>query len=347
MDLFTLGTPVMDIFARCTDAKIRKLGLKKGATNYFSSKELDGIRRKLSGNLFHSYPGDNGRNVCEGFAALGGFCGYQGAIGGDGAGAQFAANLEKCGIANFLSEKKGATGKIIALITPDYERTFCVDLGVSGLCAKEEKLAFSRSRMFFTTTIMLCCGKPVSKLTEKYLKAGRKAGKHVSISIESPPMVAANRAKILFAVRKYADSLFMNDDEAFALLGSGAEKKLARLKPKIPIYLKKGKHGSLLFFKGKQHAISALKAKVIDTTGAGDAYAAGVLYGLSRKYTPQSSAKIGCMLATKVVQKVGAGIPHAHTRIRILHEKVHGRAFSAFVKREAVYKYNGKRRKLR
>lgn len=321
MDLFTLGTPVIDIFAKCSDSKIMGLGLKKGATNYFTAKELDTIKRKLSGNLFHSYPGDNGRNVCEGFAALGGFCGYQGAIGGDSAGAGFAANLEKCGIANFLSERKGATGRIIALITPDHERTFCVDLGVSGLCANEEKPAFFRSRMFFTTTIMLCCGKPISKLTEKYLKAGRKAGKHLSISIESPPMVAANRAKILSAVKKYADSLFMNDDEAIALFGKGAEKKLAKLKPKIPIYLKKGKHGSLLLFRGKRHGISALKAKVIDTTGAGDAYAAGVLYGLSRKYTPESSAKIGCLLATKVVQKIGAGIPHAHTRIRIRHKK--------------------------
>jgi len=200
VDLFPLGTPVIDIFARCTDAKIRELGLKKGATNYFSSKEMDAIKRKLSGGLFHSYPGDNGRNVCEGFSALGGFCGYQGAVGNDRAGATFAANLEECGIADFLSGKKGATGRIIALLTPDHERTFCVDLGVSGECRQEEKLAFSSSRMFFTTTIMLCCGKPASKLTEKYLQHGRKAGKHLSIAVESPPMVAANRKKILSTV---------------------------------------------------------------------------------------------------------------------------------------------------
>ena len=317
MDLFTLGTPVIDIFARCTDAKIMGLGLKKGATNYVPSKEMDAVRRKLSGGLFHSYPGDNGRNVCEGFSALGGFCGYQGAIGNDRAGATFAANLEECGIADFLSEKKGATGRIIALLTPDYERTFCVDLGVSGECRREEKLALSSSRMFFTTTIMLCCGKPASKLTEKYLGQGRKAGKHISIAVESPPMVGKNREKILAVAEKYADSLFINEDEAVALFGKGAEKKLAALKPEIPVYLKKGPHGSMLFLHGKAQKIAALPAKVVDTTGAGDAYAAGALYGLSRKYSPLASARIGCMLATKVVQKVGAGIPHAQTRVAV------------------------------
>ncbi len=330
MDLFALGTPVMDSFSKCSDAKIGKAGLGKGATNFFDRAGLAKAVRALAIRPFHAYPGDNARNVCEGFAALGGFCGYQGAIGGDREGALFAANLEKCGIAGFLEERKGATGKIFALITPDRERTFCVDLGVSGDCKAQDRLAFGNSRMFYTTTITLCCGQAVSKLAYSYLekcKAARNAGaahKHVAISVESPPMVEANREAILAAVKKYADSLFLNESEAEALLGRGAEKKLAALKPKIPIYLKKGKHGSVLFLHGKAHRIPAMKARVIDTTGAGDAYAAGVLYGLSRKYTPLGSARIGCILATKVVQKVGAGIPHAHTRISITHKKKQG-----------------------
>ena len=64
-----------------------------------------------------------------------------------------------------------------------------------------------------------------------------------------------------------------------------------------------------------------MKAKVLDTTGAGDAYCAGTLYGLARGYTPLSSAKIGCYLATKVVAKFGAGIPLRHTRLALKHPK--------------------------
>jgi len=321
MDLFAVGTPVLDVFARCSERKLSELGLEKGATSYFSAKEMAKIQRKLAGKIFHLYAGDNARNVCEGFSALGGFCSYQGTVGSDRDGALFEANLEECGIANFLQEKRGATGKIIAIITPDNERTFCADLGVSGDCSATEEDAFSRSKFFFTTSITLACGKPVSALALKYLDKCKKSGKRVAISIENPPMVQKNSKMLLAVVKKYADVLLMNETEADALLGKGAEKLLLKLKPRIPIYLKKGKHGSILYLNKKAQRIPALAAKPIDTTGAGDAYAAGVLYGLTRNYSPYASARIGCMLATKVVEKVGAGIPLAHTRIRIRHRK--------------------------
>ena len=86
------------------------------------AKAVAKIEKALSKKIFYKYAGDNARNVCEGFAALGGFCGFQGTVGDDSAGAYFEANLEECGIGNFLLEKKGGTGKIIALVTPDKER---------------------------------------------------------------------------------------------------------------------------------------------------------------------------------------------------------------------------------
>jgi len=87
----------------------------------------------------------------------------------------------------------------------------------------------------------------------------------------------------------------------------------------MPIFLKRGMHGSLVIEHGRKLSVPALKAKVIDTTGAGDAYAAGVLDGMRRGFSPLSCAKRGCYLATKVIEKVGAGIPLKHTRLRIRH----------------------------
>lgn len=321
MDLFALGTPVMDLFARADTALLAKLGVKKGATNYFSAKKLSAIEHRLGRKISRRYAGDNARNVCEGFAALGGFCGFQGAVGDDSGGAYFEANLQECGVANFLQEREGSTGKIIALVSPGAERTFCADLGVSGKCGEFEGLAFSSSKMFFVASITLCLKEPVAHLAMKYLGACRKAGKKAAISLENPPMVQKNRKFLLSVAKKYADVLFMNGEEAAAFLGEGAERKLLSFKPKIPVYLKKGKRGSVLFLHGKAHTVPARKAKAIDTTGAGDSYAAGALYGLSRKYTPLGSARLGTLLASKVVQKIGAGIPLAHTRVRIRHKK--------------------------
>jgi len=335
MDFFALGTPVIDEFARVDGKGLAKLGLKKGATNYFSAAKLASIERLLSKKITYRYPGDNARNVCEGFAALGGFCGFAGAVGSDKAGAEFEANLLECGIAPFLQEKKGSTGKILALVTPDGQRTFAADLGVSGDCDEFDALALSESRMFYASSITLLV-KPVCSLAIRYLDEAKKRKKNITIAIENPPMVETNSKKLIALVKKYADFVFLNEDEANALFGTRAvekagrkksgkisnsllEKKLALLKPSALIYLKKGEKGSFLFHKGRKWHVPALKANAIDTTGAGDAYAAGTLYGLSRGYSPLGSAKIGCMLATKVVQKIGAGIPMRHTRLKTRH----------------------------
>lgn len=317
MDLFALGTPVVDVFVKADNKLLAKLNARKGASNFFSSKEIAQIEKSLVKKIFYKYVGDNARNVCEGFSALGGFCGFQGRIGEDTAGAYFASNLNECGIANFLEEKKGSTGKIVVLLTPDKQRTFCVNLGVSETCSKPDKIAMKNARMFYTTSITLIGNTPVAKLALVYMENCKKIKRPIAIALESPPMVAKNKKFLLSVIKKYANVLFLNEDEAEALLGKKSEETLRRLKPKIPVYLKKGKHGSLLFYEKQKHVISALKAKILDTTGAGDAYAAGVLYGLSRKYTALSSAKIGCYLATKVAEKFGAGVPFSHIRMKM------------------------------
>jgi sugar/nucleoside kinase (ribokinase family) len=323
MDLFALGTPVIDLFARVDEASVRKLGIEKGATTFFDEGGLARIERSLGKKITYRYPGDNARNVCEGFAALGGFCGFQGAVGDDEEGAYFAAHLQQSGISAFLQEKKGRTGRILCLVTPDAERTFCADLGVSEEADRWEKLAVSESKMFYVASITLCRKGKVASLAMRYLEACKKMGKRIALSLENPPQVEANRKMLLSVAKNYADVLFLNESEAEALLGESFGKKLLSLKPHIPVYLKKGRLGSALFLGGKTHAVPPMDAKVVDTTGAGDAYAAGALYGLSRGYSALGSGRIGCMLATAVVKKRGAGIPLAHTRIRMatLHKK--------------------------
>jgi sugar/nucleoside kinase (ribokinase family) len=320
MDLLAIGTPVIDLFAKVEGREVAALGLQKGATNFFPAKKLAAIERKLGRKITHRYPGDNARNVCEGFAALGGFCGYAGAVGNDGAGAQFAENLSECGIASFLKERRGATGMILALVTPEGQRTFCADLGVSTKYSQADRIAMKNARMLYVASITLCGDHGAARACRNAIEAFAKQGKRIALALENPPMVAKNRKLLLSLAKQHASVLFLNEDEAEALLGRGAEKKLLRLKPRISIYLKKGRHGSLLLLHGRVHKISAMKARVIDTTGAGDAYAAGALYGLARGYTPLSSAKLGCYLATKVVQKFGAGVPLRHTRIPRKHK---------------------------
>ena len=342
MDLFAIGTPVIDLFARVPEKELSALKVAKGATNFFSADGFSKLERKLSKKITYRYPGDNARNVCEGFAALGGFCGFAGTVGDDKAGAAFATNLSECGIGNFLQEKRGATGKILALVTPDKQRTFCADLGVSTNYDETGSIAAENARMLYVSSITLCGDHPASRACRAQMEEFRKAGKKIAIALESPPMVGKNSEMLLALAKKYADVLFLNEDEAVALFGAGngkdAEKKLASLIPQVPVYLKRGGNGSTLFLHNRAHKIGAMKATVLDTTGAGDAYCAGTLYGLARGYTPFSSAKIGCYLATKVVEKLGAGIPLRHTRMVKPAHGPHGNPKAASANRKTRLK---------
>lgn len=224
MDLFAIGTPVIDLFARVSERELAALGVAKGATNFFSAAELAKIERKLSKKISYRYPGDNARNVCEGFAALGGFCGFAGAIGDDKAGALFAANLQECNIGSFLQEKRGATGKILALVTKDGQRTFCADLGVSTGYDDLDGIAAKNARMLYVSSITLCGDHAASRACRAYMEAFRKEGKKIALALESPPMVEKNRANLLFIAKRYAGALFLNEDEACALLDAKAGK---------------------------------------------------------------------------------------------------------------------------
>ena len=211
------------------------------------------------------------------------------------------------------------------MVTPDKQRTFCADLGVSTSYDDPNSMAAKNARMLYVSSITLCADHPASRACRAAMEMFRKDGKRIALALESPPMVGKNRAHLLFLAKRYASALFLNEDEAVALFGANsgeeAEKKLASLMPNVPVYLKRGGRGSTLYLHGRAHKIDAMKAKVLDTTGAGDAYCAGTLYGLARGYTPLSSAKIGCYLATKVVAKMGAGIPLRHARMVLKHQK--------------------------
>jgi fructokinase len=132
----------------------------------------------------------------------------------------------------------------------------------------------------------------------------KKAKANIAISLESPAMLEKNRQKAL-EIAKYADVLFLNDEEMKAI--GVNEKTICNLAPLV--YLKKGKDGSAVFSSGSKLAdIPPYPAKVIDTTGAGDAYAAGVLWALNNTKSEIEAGVIGSKLAAAVISKFGAGL---------------------------------------
>ncbi|MCX8196770.1 MAG: adenosine kinase [Candidatus Micrarchaeota archaeon] len=302
MDVLTVGTPVIDFYARVQAGEIEKLGLSKGATNYLPKRRLEEIIKAIEGKIVLKYPGDNARNLCEWFAVAGGKCGYCGAIGDDPEGEEFKRNLAKNNIEALLERKKGTTGKIVALITPDKERTFCANLGVGTKYSSFEENAIRRARFFFFTSITVTQENATARTALKMCRYARKAGKKIVFALENWKAIEKKRPFFL-DLSKSADIVFMNEAEGNALLGNW--KNAAKLNPSAYVFVKRGAKGSVVFWKHSKIMIGALKAEVVDTTGAGDAYEAGVLYGLANDYSLEASAKLGAAFATKAIEKIG------------------------------------------
>jgi len=305
-DVFGIGTALVDYFCRTTDSFLKKNGLIKGASNFVSREKLDEIHSRLSDSIFARHPGDNARNTCEGVAYLGGKAAYAGRVAGDEDGKFFEDSLHRQNIASFLERGPGRTGKIIALITRDGQRTFAVDLGNGKDYCGLPATGIKNSTFLYLTSITLFSEGSVARSARDAMDIAAASGVRLSISLESPPLVAQNRERI-WKILTRTQVLFANEEELKALTGSSDEKTARALASEVDIFcLKKGDRGSSIFSKGEEFSIPAYPAKVVDTTGAGDFYAAGVLFGLSRGKSLDESGHLGAMLAGKIVEKFGA-----------------------------------------
>jgi sugar/nucleoside kinase (ribokinase family) len=305
-DVFGIGTALVDYFTRSTDGFLDKNDLIKGATNYISREKLDELYAELSDSIFACFPGDNARNVCEGISFLGGKSAYAGRIAEDKEGKIFENSLRNRNINSFLEKRSGNTGKIIVFITPDSQRTFAADLGNSVEYDALPAEGIKNSNFLYLTSITLLKKGRISKRAHDAMKFAKENGACISISLENPPMIKANRNNLSNIISR-SEVLFANEEELKALVGSKDEKSARMLAENIPVVcLKKGKNGSVIFSRGERFVIPAYPAKVVDTTGAGDFYTAGVLFSLSRGQSAEASGHQGARLATKVIEKFGA-----------------------------------------
>ncbi len=305
-DVFGIGTALVDYFTRSTDDFLEKNDLIKGATNFVSREKLDELHAELSDSIFVCFPGDNARNVCEGVSFLGGKSAYASRIAEDKEGEIFENSLRDQNIDSFLEKKPGNTGKIIAFITPDFQRTFAADLGNSVEYDALPTKGIKNSNFLYLTSITLLKKGGISKRARDAMEFAKENGARISISLENPPMVKANRGDLPDIISR-SDVLFVNEEELKALVGSKDEKAARMLAENIPVVcLKKGKNGSVIFSRGERFVIPAHPTKVVDTTGAGDFYAAGVLFSLSRGQSVEEAGHQGAKLAAKVIEKFGA-----------------------------------------
>jgi sugar/nucleoside kinase (ribokinase family) len=200
------------------------------------------------------------------------------------------------------------TGRVMGLVSPDSERTMATYLGAAADLQPEE---LSRE-IFRGYSILYIEGYLVQnqELIDTAIKLARQERLNIAIDLSSFNIVESNLSFLHKLISEKVDIVFANEDEAYAFTGKKPEEAVNELASLCEIAIvKKGKEGSLIKQTDELLHVPSVKANAIDTTGAGDNYAAGFLYGLTKGYSLFKSGQIAALIAGKVVEVMGAKIP--------------------------------------
>jgi len=304
-----LGNALVDILTEVDDENLlKKFSLPKGSMQLvdadFSNKVL-----KETSHLKQTYAsGGSAANTIHGLAGLGVDSSFIGKVGNDQMGDFFNTDLKKSNISPNLIRSKNATGRAIAFITNDAERTFATHLGAAvELAAKDiTETTFSEYDYLHIEGYLV----QNHELLEHALKLAKNLGMQVSLDLASYNVVEDNLNFLKKMVSNYVDVLFANEEEASAFTGNeDPAKALDILAELVDIAIVKvGKEGSMVKKGDSIYPITTDQVKSIDTTGAGDLYASGFLYGLVKNLSIPVCGKIGSLLASQVIQEMGAKI---------------------------------------
>ncbi len=303
--VLALGNALTDILMQVSDEQVQSLGLAKGSMNHISLESARYIQDKFSTVRKSMIAGGSASNTVNALAALGTPTAFIGKIGNDEIGEFFRQNAEHNGVRPILLPSKLMSGNCIALITPDGERTFATYLGAASNL-KPENIS---EEMFEGYDYFHIEGYLVQnhELIEKAVRMAKGAGLIVSLDLASFNVVNENREFLSDLVEKYVDIIFANEDESYAFTHLQPEAAVAALaKVCETAVVKVGKAGSYVQQGDAFFHVPAISTACIDSTGAGDYYAAGFLYGRTRGLSLQACAQIGTMVAGRVCEVLGA-----------------------------------------
>lgn len=305
-----MGNALVDVLVRIDDdSLLEKLHLPKGSMQLIQEDTLSEIRKYTSGMKIHRSTGGSAGNTVCALAALGANPGFIGKVGQDETGAFFGDTLRQRGVNAWLATCDLPSGIASTFISTDGERTFGTYLGAAATLRAED---LSR-KMFAGYNYLYIEGYLLQDhdLMLRAVQLAKEEGLQVCLDMASYNVVEAERDFFDQLIVKYVDIVFANESEALAYTGKTPHEALEEIASKCSIaVVKTGKEGSLVK-KGTEviQLLSCPVDNVLDTTGAGDFYAAGFMYGLTCGYSLEKCVQISTILATAVIQEVGTTLP--------------------------------------
>jgi sugar/nucleoside kinase (ribokinase family) len=310
--LLGISNAIVDVLAHVDADFLQLIGAEPGSMTLIDKDQAGALYEKMGPATEMS--GGSVANTIAGFANLGGTAAYIGKVKADQLGTIFNHDMRSLGVdIRLTAAKEGApTARSHVLITRDGQRTMqtylgaCLELGLADIT---ETTVGSPKALLLEGYVWDIADGPA--LARKAAKIGKEAGSTVALSLSDSFCVERHRDAFMDFVRRYADVIVADEEEVFALLGTETiEDTLVALRKFDNLFAITRSEAGSVIVQGDVNVVQAASRvdDVVDTTGAGDAYSAGFLYGWVNDMSLEDCAKYGTFCATRVIQQVGARI---------------------------------------
>lgn len=310
LDVVAVGNAIVDVLSRCDDETLERLELNKGAMTLIDAERAEYLYAQMGPGIEIS--GGSAANTVAGLASLGGRAGFVGKVHNDQLGEVFGHDIRATGVDYDTPPllEGPPTARCLIFITPDAQRTMNTYLGASVEfdpgdlnedMIRDARVTYLEGYLF---------DKPKAK--EAYRRASQiaeAAGREVALSLSDSFCVERHRDELQALVDHHVDILFANEDEIKSLYQVDSfEDAVHALRGKCKTAaLTRSEKGSVVLHGEESYTVPAYPvAEVVDTTGTGDLYAAGFLYGYTQGESMADCGRIGGIAAAEVISHVGA-----------------------------------------
>lgn len=309
-DVVGIGNAIVDVLSQEDDDFILRHGLNKGTMTLIDAERAESLYAAMGPAVEVS--GGSAANTIAAIASLGGHAAFIGKTKDDQLGAIFRHDVISLGVAfgGTPASDGLSTGRCLIVVTPDAHRTMSTYLGVSAELGPEDVDADMIASAQITYLEGYLWDKPRAK--QAFTTAAgiaHQADRRVALSLSDPFCVDRHRQDFQALVDRHVDVLFANEDEIVSLYQEHSfDGALQRVRNHCPIaVLTRSERGAVIVTGDTVHILDAEPvAQVVDTTGAGDAYSAGFLWGLTRGLRLESCARIAAIAAAEAISHVGA-----------------------------------------
>jgi sugar/nucleoside kinase (ribokinase family) len=305
-NILGIGNALVDVMTVINDDSILgKFSLPKGSMQLVNADMSQLIKKDTAHLISKLASGGSAANTIHGLAMLGIKTGFIGSIGKDDMGDFFENDMKFAGIDSMLTRRDTVTGTAVALISPDSERTFATHLGAAvEVDAMDLHPGFFKGYEILYLEGYLIFNK---SLVETACRLARENNMKIALDLSSYNVVEAKLEDLKEIIEKYVDIVFANEDEAKAFTALEPEEALNHISEFCEIaVVKAGSDGSWIKRGDEIVRIMAAPVNLLDTTGAGDLYASGFLYGYSLGKSLEICGQYGSILAGNVIEILGA-----------------------------------------